>query len=204
MIHLYFIRHAESEHNVRGDVIGGRSPKVLLSDNGQVQALKLATALKPISFDLAYTSPTARARHTAAIALGGRPMRHPTQWTGSLHEMSQGDWEGRPMQEVLTPEVWETIQANPAGWKAPGGESQADVERRIFNFLEDDILRQGKGTFVLFTHAWVIKCFLRSIIGLRYEETFNYLISNASITHLIYEAGLWSLERVNDTAHLDD
>jgi broad specificity phosphatase PhoE len=204
MIDFYLIRHAESAYNASGDIVGGRSPKVLLSDRGQAQALKLAEALRDIPFDVAYTSPAARARHTAAIALGGHSMRLPTQWTPALHEMSQGSWEGLPTKEVLTPAVWEAIKADPANWSAPDGESQSQVERRIFNFFEQEIIRRGPGTFALFTHAWVIKCFLRPILCLSYEETFNVGISNASVTHLTYYGGLWLLKRVNDTAHLDD
>lgn len=204
MIDLYLIRHAESEYNANGDIVGGRSPWVLLSDRGQAQALKLAVALQDISFDVAYTSPAARARHTAAIALGGHSMTSPTRWTGALHEMSQGSWEGRPTKEVLTPAVWEAIKADPANWSAPGGESQTQVERRILTFFEEEIIRRGPGTFALFTHAWVIKCFLRPILCLSYEETFNVGIYNASVTQIIYDDGLLLLERVNDTAHLDD
>jgi probable phosphoglycerate mutase len=204
MIDLYLIRHAESEYNVRGDLVCGQSPEVLLSDRGQEQAIRLATALKNIHFDVAYTSPAVRSRHTAAVALGGRSTGLPTQWVESLHELSKGAWEGLPTKEVLTPAVWEAIKADPENWATPDGESQADVERRIFGFIEKDILRQGEGTFALFTHSGTIRCFLRPILCLTHSETFNIGIANASITHLKHEDGMWSLERINDTRHLDD
>lgn len=196
MIDLYLIRHAESVYNVRADLVTGRSPQVPLSPHGEKQAEALAQELKEISFDLVYSSPAVRALNTAKRALKDCQLNYPIQRTEALYEISRGDWEGLPLDTVMTDEVWAELKADKKHWCAPGGESQLDAERRMHNFVEDEILPRGKGTYALFSHAGAIRCFLRPILRMSHDKLFDIEISNASITHLVYQKS-WKIEELN-------
>ena len=70
---IYFIRHAEAEHNVAYNLYGEsayESPKFRDADitlNGISQAEKLAISMDFIPFEVVFTSPLVRTLHTSSI-----------------------------------------------------------------------------------------------------------------------------------------
>ena len=70
---IYFIRHAEAEHNVAYNLYGEsayKSPKFRDADitlNGISQAKKLAISMDFIPFEVVFTSPLVRTLHTSSI-----------------------------------------------------------------------------------------------------------------------------------------
>lgn len=53
-----------------------------------------------------------------------------------LEELSQGDWEGQLRTEIYTPRQLQKINSNNYTFKAPNGESQEEVENRMFDFIQ--------------------------------------------------------------------
>lgn len=208
MIDLYFIRHAQSKGNERGNTrITGRSPEMFLSIWGYDQAHRLGQylKLKEAHFDEIYSSPARRAMSTAgplarALAYG----EHKIIQSENLYEMSQGDWEGRLREEVYTPEVWNKMKRDPWKCKAPGGESQYDVEERMHGFFWDnfgDRLEDDLAVGIV-SHHMAIKCFLRRAYSWDPRMTYKTNIDNTGITHLRYDEQGWNLFSLNDTRHL--
>mgnify|MGYP000789147812 FL=1 len=104
---LYFVRHGETDWNVKKKIQG--KTDVPLNENGKQQAKELADLLLDrkkegtLQVVRAYTSPQLRAAQTAqeaAIALD-----IPCIAADGLREMDMGDWEGRS---------WESITMNPS------------------------------------------------------------------------------------------
>jgi broad specificity phosphatase PhoE len=68
--------------------------------------------------------------------------------------------EGAPRAECYTPAVLAAISADPANFAAPGGESQAAVERRVTAFLLSSVLPRlepGGPPAVVVAHGLAIK-----------------------------------------------
>ena len=94
MLDLYLIRHAESEMNHEGDLIGGRSNETPLSKKGMRQASLLGKRLKNsgIVWNEIYSSTARRAVETA-IGVGEQVeySLDDIVKTPELLELDQGD-----------------------------------------------------------------------------------------------------------------
>jgi len=60
--------------------------------------------------------------------------------TEAVQEMSQGQWEGRNRSEIYTPALVPIINSTQPDFRAPGGESQRQVEFRMMEFLNNVVL----------------------------------------------------------------
>jgi broad specificity phosphatase PhoE len=116
----YVIRHGETAWSKSGRHTG--RTEVPLSEQGELNARRLAGILAAVPFGLVLTSPRQRARRTCELAgLGGNAAVDP-----DLAEWDYGDYEGLMSAEIL--------KARP-GWVlfrdgCPGGESPEQVGAR--------------------------------------------------------------------------
>lgn len=210
MIDLYLIRHAESEGNVGEDVrVTGQSPGLLLTERGERQAALLAESFlqRGVCFDEMYSSTAVRASETAKIIANSAGFRlENIDYSSDLLELSQGDWEGKLRDEVYTPEVMHKMRQNYWNFKAPHGESQCDLEKRMHGFFwdtfGDDIKDERHVSAAVVSHHMAIKCFLRGVYYWKPEMTFNTRIGNTGVTHVRYDRNGWNVLCMNDTAHL--
>src|SRR5271157_5238474 len=96
-MHLYLIRHGETAYNADKDYVGGISNFLELTERGKRQAAALGLRLKEEgkSFDYVYSSPASRALNTALIATNAMEFGCRINLREELHEISQGDFEGK-------------------------------------------------------------------------------------------------------------
>ena len=87
---MYIIRHGQTPWNAR-KCLQGRSD-VDLNENGIYLAELTGKALRDVTFDMAFTSPLIRAKHTAQCILAGRKV--PIIEDERLIEISFGIYEG--------------------------------------------------------------------------------------------------------------
>jgi probable phosphoglycerate mutase len=101
---------------------------------------------------------------------------------------------------VYTPEVLAQIYENNWEFKAPNGESQKDVEERIYEWVDTNLIQTSfMGKVGLVTHGMTIKSFFRKIMSSDARMTYKIKIENTSITQFNYTpAKGWTLERLND------
>lgn len=162
---MYIIRHGQTPWNAR-KCLQGRSD-VDLNENGIYLAELTGKALRDVTFDMAFTSPLIRAKHTAQCILAGRKV--PIIEDERLIEISFGIYEGccyaeenRQVQQQWIENFFHAPQDYVA---APGGESLDDVEKRTRNFMEDICSRkelQDK-TILVSTHGCALRGLLNSI-----------------------------------------
>lgn len=149
---LCFVRHGESEANVR-HVISNRASPFGLTERGRQQARALADRLKDVPFTAIYSSPILRARETAEIL--SRTFHLPYQITEALREYDCGILEERSDEESwrLHRQYYEdwTLRQNHLS-KPAGGESFEDIRNRFAPFIgsfryesDDHILLIGHG-----------------------------------------------------------
>ena len=162
---MYIIRHGQTPWNAR-KCLQGRSD-VDLNENGIYLAELTGKALRDVTFDMAFTSPLMRAKHTALCILAGRKV--PIIEDERLIEISFGIYEGCCYAEEnrQVPQQWiENFFHAPQDYvAAPGGESLDDVEKRTRNFMEDICSRkelQDK-TILVSTHGCALRGLLNSI-----------------------------------------
>lgn len=162
---MYIIRHGQTPWNAR-KFLQGRSD-VDLNENGIYLAELTGKALRDVTFDMAFTSPLIRAKHTAQCILAGRKV--PIIEDERLIEISFGIYEGCCYAEEnrQVPQQWiENFFHAPQDYvAAPGGESLDDVEKRTRNFMEDICSRkelQDK-TILVSTHGCALRGLLNSI-----------------------------------------
>ena len=162
---MYIIRHGQTPWNAR-KCRQGRAD-VDLNENGIYLAELTGKALRDVTFDMAFTSPLIRAKHTAQCILAGRKV--PIIEDERLIEISFGIFEGCCYAEEnrQVPQQWiENFFHAPQDYvAAPGGESLDDVEKRTRNFMEDICSRkelQDK-TILVSTHGCALRGLLNSI-----------------------------------------
>ncbi len=141
---IFLVRHAQTEwsesrrHTGRTDIP--------LTEDGRENARTLGLRLRGREFARVLSSPLSRARETAQLAGFER-----AELREELLEWDYGDYEGLTTAEIRT---------SRSGWSlwrdgAPGGESPADVGRRLAPLLAE--LRQLAGDVIVFSHGHVLR-----------------------------------------------
>lgn len=226
-VELLLVRHGESEGNVAAtearlagaEVIDvpARDADVNLSATGQEQAKALGTALARIAeefrADAVVSSPYARARQTAEIAVetAGWPVTVVTDERLRDRELGILDRLTRLGVDNRFPEEAERrLWLGKLYYRPPGGESWADVALRLRSVLAE-LNNLGTGHRVMLVcHDAVIMLFRYVMEGLSEEELLDLAattsVLNASLTRYVRPsgAGPWRLESFNVADHLTE
>ncbi|MEV4952704.1 histidine phosphatase family protein [Paenarthrobacter nitroguajacolicus] len=224
-VELLLIRHGESEGNVAAtearlagaEVIDvpARDADVNLSGTGRDQAKALGTALARIADELRpdaiVSSPYARARQTAEIAVetAGWPVKVLTDERLRDRELGILDRLTRLGVETRYPDEAERrLWLGKLYYRPPGGESWADVALRLRSIL-DELNTLGTGHRVMLVcHDAVILLVRYVLEGMSEHEILDLAattsVLNASITRYVRPsgAGPWQLESFNVADHL--
>ncbi len=207
-VELYLVRHGESVRNTQPDLIGQAADEKL-SNNGVSQARMLGRhfGIKSITFDKVFYSPYKRAADTWRIA--SDKFDNPDQLGVLVHELreySAGDMTDRSRKEIYG----NTMMMNDMNelgmlFKFDNGESLFEVQQRAVTWLNKILSIQSKDVSIaLFTHGMVIKCLLQHFMHFDQHMTWRVKVDNTSITHLSRKNGLWSINCINSTPHLND
>jgi probable phosphoglycerate mutase len=137
---LYYVRHGETDYNVKGRLQGQQQTP--LNARGREQAKLCGRVLGGLfaregrrSGHYAYvSSPLLRARETMEImraTLGLDPAAYGLD--DRLKEIGYGEWEGFTLAEILArdPHVLARREHDKWGFAPPGGESYRAVARRV-------------------------------------------------------------------------
>jgi alpha-ribazole phosphatase len=176
---LILVRHGLTDWNIEGRYQGRLD--IPLNAEGRKQAEALRTRLENTPFERVYSSPLQRAFETAQIIARGEPIRSDTR----LAEIDHGDWQGKTHEEIATewPHQWHAWKSDPDGFTPPGGESIADVQLRVREFLTEI---EGEAILCV-SHGVVIQAFLARM--LRSTEPAGAVPSNGSLHILSLDHG---------------
>lgn len=226
-VELLLIRHGESEGNVAATAarlagaevieVPARDADVNLSNTGQEQAKALGTALARFEdearTDAVVSSPYARARQTASIAVqtSGWPLTVRIDERLRDRELGILDRLTRLGVEKRFPDESERrLWLGKLYYRPPGGESWADVALRLRSVL-DELNTHGRGHRVMLVcHDAVIMVFRYILEGMSEEELLDLAaettILNASITRYVRPSGSgpWTLHSFNVADHLTE
>ncbi len=191
---LVLVRHGQAAANAAG-VILGRSDSPL-TDRGRGEAAALAPALGNVGRLI--SSPLARARDTATALGLGLSVEVDDRWV----EVDYGEYEGRPLSSVER-SAWRRWRSDPTSpW--PGGESLADVGRRVRQSCEELFALEGTGAradsdVVVVSHVSPIKAAVAWVLGTGDEVVWRLYLATASVTRVAWGIDAPLLRSYNET-----
>jgi broad specificity phosphatase PhoE len=188
-------RHAET---AAPDRFHGAESDIGLSAWGHQQAEQLGRWLSELRPTSLYSSAMRRAVDTAAPI--GRACGLEPIVIAALHERRIGTLSG-----VSREEGWATYNRIKSRWIAgeldvshPGGESFADIRRRVRPILEDLAARHRGETIVVVAHGVVIRVLLTSLLPAFAPADFDRIaIDFASLNDLSYDGRTWTARALN-------
>ncbi len=203
MTRLLLIRHGQSEANLGGFFAGHLdSPPTPLGLRQAEAAAEYVTQTYRV--DAVYTSDLQRAAAVGeAVAARAGVSAVPDI---RLREIFAGQWEGLSFEELMRrfPSfgVWLTDIGSVT---CDGGESVRQLQARILLALTEIALRHEGRTVVIATHATPIRAMQCSCSGqpVSYMKEIPW-VSNASVTELIFQKGVFSLGKVGEDGFLGE
>ena len=161
-MYQFLVRHAQSSSNLEQRVQGQLD--VPLSDFGRRQTLALATWALPRDIEEVWSSPLARARHTAeaiAIAIGRK-----VNIDERLKELDAGIFQGHLWCELekTKPEEVAAWRSGDPSYAMPGGESRNQLARRGCEVLRELAQRPAKNIVVV-AHGGILAASLGSLFA---------------------------------------
>lgn len=197
---VVFIRPGETDWNKSVRWMGWVAAP--LNEHGRQQAERLANYIRHIGLRCLYTSDLRRALETANILtekLGFAPIPD-----ARLRERNIGEWQGLTIDEMRAwyPEEYEKLLTDAENYRVPGGESRADVRKRMVEAFAD-ILKQDKGETVgIISHTTAIHALLGELLAGGFAKEVS--VSNTSVTTIaLGENGQWRLVASDDVMHLE-
>jgi alpha-ribazole phosphatase len=164
------IRHPEPVESAAGRCYG--SLDVELSAAGLAHAASLAVALRGAGLAGVYSSPRARARLAAeAVAeLHGLP----AVVADDLRELDFGEFEGRTYDDIQRefPQLYRQWMHAPTTVRFPGGESYADLRRRVVAATARMRAEHAGQAVAVVTHGGAARAVLAEALGMPDEAIF--------------------------------
>ncbi len=193
---IYLIRHGETDYN-RGKRLQGVTD-IPLNQRGIDLAEKTAAGLRDISFDKIFTSPLIRARKTAEIIRGERPIEIIP--TDGLKEISFGDYEGLTVLDgkynIPDPHFLDFFQAPERYHTPPNGESIEHLRKRTTTFIKsvmEDPQNEGL-TILMASHGAAIRGMLSGLFELPVAKFWDGGVhKNCAVTLLRAEHGRFEI-----------
>lgn len=202
MARLLLVRHGETELN-SSLRYWGRSD-VALSDIGLKQAELLCYRLNSEKTDFIYSSDLKRALVTAQIIAG----KHNLEVTAcpELREIDFGRLEGLTFDEIsqLYPEVARMWMERDPGLAYPGGESLAELDRRVQLFKSRLDEHNEEQTILIVAHSGVLRTLLCQLLCLEPRQRWQIRLDLASLTVIETYPESAILTLLNDISHLTE
>ncbi len=202
MTTLLLIRHGESLANKECFFAGQLD--VPLEPRGIEQARCTANFInRTYTVDKVYSSDLCRAYETAVAV--AQPLGTEIVTDTRLREIYAGNWQGMPFDDILTHysaeyRVW---LSNIGNCVCTGGESVAQLSKRVWTAIEEIALENPGKTVVISTHATPIRA-MQCLLNGHHLNNMKEIpwVSNASVTELFYNAGVWRFGKCSQDAHL--
>lgn len=180
MTTFYLIRHAT--HDLVDRTLAGRMIDVELNAEGKRQAEALAHDLARERITRVVSSPRQRARQTAEPI--SAVLRLPLTVAAQLDEHDAGLWAGRGFGELAHDPQWRLWNERRGATRPPGGESMAELQKRIISYLDALAARYPDETIALVSHAEPIRAALMQARGIAFDDFLAIDVPVASVSRL--------------------
>jgi len=176
MTQLCLVRHGQTDWNLEGRYQG--QSDVPLNKTGRYQARALAQDLKGYPFTAIYSSDLERAKETAEFL--AEILHLPVTIDSRLREINQGQWEGQLVDDIKArfSELWKQRTADPASLRPPGGETVAEVARRVYTALDDITRLHPGGSVLVASHGLVLATVICKVRGIPLGQAYSVIPNN--------------------------
>ncbi len=166
---IYLLRHGALEMGPSPLFVG--QVDLELSETGIKQIGYWRDRFKGIEFQRIICNDLKRSRQTAEIIAEGQ--RDSLEIVKDLREINLGDWDGRPMADVMRDSQvsWRNDDKKVVNYRSPNGESFQDLKSRVIPVF-DQILEQWSGRILIAGHAGVNRIILTHLLGMPLENMF--------------------------------
>ncbi len=198
---LWLVRHGQSEANL-GDRWQGTTDSPLTPE-GRRQAQRLAEWGLPV--DAVYTSPSTRARSTAAPIAASRGVEAITR--PDISEFHFGDWEDLTTEEIIAsrPDEWQRLMEGGEDLpRGSTGETFAQVAERMQAAVTDVHSRHGDAPVGVVTHGSATRALVASVLGLDFAHHRRLALpDNTAVSRVKVRNPRMVLDSYNLTPHLE-
>jgi broad specificity phosphatase PhoE len=200
MTSIYLVRHGQTAWN-KEEIFRGRTD-IPLDETGLKQAVLVGQYFNGLEIDAIYSSPLSRALQTAQKIAQFHDIK--VQPLQGIIDMSFGDWEGRPHQEIRVSDkkTYRQWVETPHLVKFPGGEGLDDVKVRAMAALEEVIRNHAEKILVLVSHRVICKVLICAILGLDNSHFWQITQDTTAINLIQHKNGRYILSLMNETCHL--
>lgn len=166
---VWLIRHGEITQTSPRRFVG--QTDLPLTDTGREQIRAVARYLDGRGVTRLVCSPLTRCVDSAGLI--GAALGLAADIMPDLREISLGTWEGLSVDEVRErfPGRYEARGRNLAGFRPPGGESFADLQRRAWPAFE--VALAGGDDVAIVAHGGVNRVLLCRMLGMPLEHLFR-------------------------------
>ena len=191
---VYLVRHGEITQFSPRRFVG--QTDLPLTDLGRGQMEAVARFLTGRGVTRLVSSPLSRCVQSAEII--GTALGLAAESVADLREIALGDWEGLTVDHVRErfPGRYEARGRNLAGFRPPGGESFADLQRRAWPAFEA-VVSDCADPLVIVAHGGVNRVVLCRILGMPLEHLLRLGQDYAGINILHADAQGYSLSVLN-------
>ena len=178
---IYFVRHGQTDLNLYAkgklDSLGHFEwfhgmIDIDLNQTGIMQAQEMAKKLNGVVFDKCFCSPLKRTRQTCEIIFKGEIV-----FDDRLLERHHGEFEGKRNCDYDYDAFWNLNKQT-----FEKGESIADVEKRVFEFLDEIISLYPYKNILLVSHGGVARLVLSYFNGKPMDGDYTcFKIGNAEL-----------------------
>jgi broad specificity phosphatase PhoE len=203
MTTLYLLRHGATAANLATPArLQGRRSNPPLAPIGIRQAEAARDVLAGLPLAACYCSPLHRAVQTAAIVAA--PHSLSPKPIDALTECDVGEWEGLDWETIRERfgEAHRRFHAAPGDCGYPGGESFADVHRRVAPALEELLVRHAGQSFAVVGHQVVNRVYLAVLLGLTPNQARRVALDNGGISVVVRAGDATKVVTLNAAFHL--
>jgi broad specificity phosphatase PhoE len=200
MSRVILVRHGETDWN-QEEIFRGRID-VKLNTTGLRQAEETGKTLAGMSMAAVYTSPLSRAKITAGKIAQFQKVSVVDE--EGFTDMHFGEWQGLPLREVRERfrAIYDVWKIEPHKVKFSGGESLKEVAERSRSTLMRLTEKHSEGTVCIVSHRVICKVMILNMLELPLSRFWNIRQDTCAINIFVYQDGMWTVERINDTCHL--
>jgi len=200
MTSIYLVRHGQTAWN-KEEIFRGRTD-IPLDETGLKQAELVGQYFRGMEIQAIYSSSLSRAWQTAQKVAQFHDIK--VQPLQGIIDMSFGNWEGRPHQEIRKSDskTYRQWVETPHLVRLPGGEGLDDVRVRAMAALEEVIRKNPGKTLVLVSHRVVCKVLICAILDLDNSHFWQITQDTTAINLIQHRNGKFILSLMNETCHL--
>lgn len=200
---FYFIRHGQTDLNLKG-IVQGRGVNTPLNLNGRKQADAFFEAYKHVPFDKIYTSTLLRTHQT--VERFEKHLGIAREELIGLDEISWGIYEGQVQDETILKGFQEVVTSwrnNELDLSIENGESPNELVKRQKEAIAHMLEQTDEETVLVCMHGRALRILLCHLTDVPVCQMDDFPHTNTSLYVLTYEDGKFEIKDYYNTTHLE-